>query len=351
MDGKLEDTFGRKISYVRIAVTDRCNFRCVYCMPPEGVPERTHESMLSTEQIARFVRVAAREGVSHVRLTGGEPLVSRRIIPLVRDIRSVPGIEDVALTTNGVLLPRLAASLRDAGLDRVNVSLDTLDPAQFRAITRGGELEQTLAGIDAALAAGFEPVKINCVVVRRLKQDLFGLAKMTLDRPLHVRFIEYMPIGRDDGRPFEATDAQDPSVFDSSRWNAGDTVPSEELVRRLSAEGERAGVGPLMPVGEDSGPAGAGPARYWRYAGAAGTVGCISAMSNHFCARCNRMRLTVDGAIRPCLFSDAEYPVFDALRAGDDERIRAVFRAAVAHKPRQHAVIAGTERYMSQIGG
>ena len=197
MTEELHDGFGRGITYLRIAVTDKCNFRCVYCMPEEGVPARAHDELLSAEEIARFVRIAAAEGVRRVRLTGGEPLVSHRIVPLIRDLRAIPEIEDISLTTNGALLPRMAAELRDAGLDRVNISLDTLDPAQFSAITRLGRLEQTLAGIDAALAGGFAPVKVNCVVVRRLEQDVFGLARLSLERPVHVRFIEYMPIGNE----------------------------------------------------------------------------------------------------------------------------------------------------------
>ena len=197
MTEELHDDFGRGITYLRIAVTDKCNFRCVYCMPEEGVPARAHDELLSAEEIARFVRIAAAEGVRRVRLTGGEPLVSHRIVPLIRDLRAIPEIEDISLTTNGALLPRMAAELRDAGLDRVNISLDTLDPAQFSAITRLGRLEQTLAGIDAALAGGFAPVKVNCVVVRRLEQDVFGLARLSLERPVHVRFIEYMPIGNE----------------------------------------------------------------------------------------------------------------------------------------------------------
>ena len=196
MDGHVQhDGFGRDINYLRIAVTDKCNFRCIYCMPADGVAPRAHDELLSAEEIARFVRLVAGEGIRRVRLTGGEPLVSRRIIPLIRDIRAIPQIEDISLTTNGALLPKLAPQLKDAGLNRVNISLDTLDPTLFGKITRLGRLEQTMAGIDAALAWGFEPVKVNCVVVRRLNQDVAALARLTLDRPIHLRFIEYMPIG------------------------------------------------------------------------------------------------------------------------------------------------------------
>ncbi len=389
MTERLRDGFGRDITYLRIAVTDKCNFRCVYCMPEEGVPPRAHDELLSAEEIAHFVELVAAEGVRRIRLTGGEPLVSHRIVPLVAALRAIPGIEDISLTTNGALLPRLGPALKEAGLDRVNISLDTLDPVQFGAITRLGRLEQTLSGIDAALEYGFDPVKVNCVVVRRLDQDAFGLARLSLDRPVHVRFIEYMPIGNEetgatrahdaaqDARPLEAgegmgsaaspSDAAEgsdaparkaaapdphcPGSLDAAAWDASDTVPSAELRERISRAGEAAGIGALEPVSEGSGPAGAGPAVYWRFPGAAGTVGFISAMSNHFCSSCNRMRLTADGSIRPCLFSDAEYPVRGALRAGDDERVRAIWRDAVAHKPQEHQVIEGTERFMSQIGG
>ena len=178
MDGHVQhDGFGRDINYLRIAVTDKCNFRCIYCMPADGVAPRAHDELLSAEEIARFVRLVAGEGIRRVRLTGGEPLVSRRIIPLIRDIRAIPQIEDISLTTNGALLPKLAPQLKDAGLNRVNISLDTLNPMLFGKITRLGRLEQTMAGIDAALAWGFEPVKVNCVVVRRLNQDVAAHAR------------------------------------------------------------------------------------------------------------------------------------------------------------------------------
>lgn len=364
----MHDAYGRTISYLRIAVTDKCNYRCVYCMPEEGVPARSHDELLTAEEIARFVSLVAGEGVRRIRLTGGEPLVSHRIVPLVRMVRAIPGIEDISLTTNGALLPRLAPELKEAGLDRVNISLDTLDAAQFSAITRLGRLEQALRGIDAALAYGFAPVKVNCVVVRRLDQDVLGLARLSVDRPVHVRFIEYMPIGNESTGTARAHDAaQDgasdgaraggrvdphcPGSLDAAAWDASDTVPSSELRDRLSREGGRAGMGVLEPLGEGEGPLGAGPARYWRFPGAQGTIGFISAMSNHFCGACNRMRLTADGAIRPCLFSDSEYRVREALRSGDDEAVRRIWRDAVAHKPKEHEVIAGTERFMSQIGG
>lgn len=351
MDGHVQhDGFGRDINYLRIAVTDKCNFRCIYCMPADGVAPRAHDELLSAEEIARFVRLVAGEGIRRVRLTGGEPLVSRRIVPLIRDIRAIPQIEDISLTTNGALLPKLAPQLKDAGLNRINISLDTLDPTLFGKITRLGRLEQTMAGIDAALAWGFEPVKVNCVVVRRLNQDVAALARLTLDRPIHLRFIEYMPIGDKHTSSHCAVDPYAPAL-NPELWDASDTVPSDELRARINARVAAAGLGELESLDINDAPAGAGPARYWHFPGAAGTVGFISAMSNHFCANCNRLRLTADGNVRPCLFSDAEYSVRDALRHGDDMQVLSIWRDAVAHKPQEHAIIEGTQRFMSQIGG
>ena len=332
MDGRVQhDGFGRDINYLRIAVTDKCNFRCIYCMPADGVAPRAHDELLSAEEIARFVRLVAGEGIRRVRLTGGEPLVSRRIIPLIRDIRAIPQIEDISLTTNGALLPKLAPQLKDAGLNRVNISLDALDPTLFGKITRLGRLEQTMTGIDAALAWGFEPVKVNCVVVRR-------------------RFIEYMPIGDEHTSSHCTVDPHAPAL-NPELWDASDTVPSDELRERINAGAAAARLSELEPLDINDAPDGAGPARYWHFPGAAGTVGFISAMSNHFCANCNRLRLTADGNVRPCLFSDAEYSVREALRRGDDMQVLSIWRDAVAHKPQEHAIIEGTQRFMSQIGG
>lgn len=347
----LHDAYGRGIDYLRISVTDKCNLRCVYCMPAEGVPFRPHDELLRAEEIARFVRLAAGEGIRRVRLTGGEPLVFKGVVDLVREIRAIPEIQDISLTTNGLLLPRLAPALKEAGLDRVNVSLDTLDPAQFRRITRIGDISGTLDGIRAALDYGFNPVKVNCVVVRRLNQDVLAFAKLSLDRPLHVRFIEYMPIGNDETRAHGAVDPA-AATYDASAWGRSDVVPTAELIERINAQAAAEGLPPLEPVGDkDAAPLGAGPARYWRFPGAQGTVGFISAMSNHFCSSCNRLRLTADGTIRPCLFSDDEYSVRAALRHGTDDEVLAVYRAALAHKPQEHELIEGTERFMSQIGG
>jgi cyclic pyranopterin phosphate synthase len=332
------DQYGRTIDYIRISVTDRCNLRCLYCMPEEGVPWKPHDAMLSLEEIEHFVHIAATEGFNHVRLTGGEPLVRLGIEDLIKGIVATPGIESVSMTTNGILLPKMANSLREAGLSRVNISLDTLDPVQYAQITRWGKIDDVFAGIDAALEAGFTPVKINSVVVRSLNQDLLGFARLSVNRPLHIRFIEYMPVGESGG-------------IDGLGWTAADTIPNEELLERISQQSVEAGFGALIPLNKNEGPVGWGPARYYQFEGALGTVGFISALSRHFCDECNRLRMTAEGAIRSCLFSDEEYNVRAALRAHDDEAVRALLKEALATKPDEHHDRIGTKRLMSQIGG
>ena len=334
----MKDNYGRKIDYLRISLTDRCNLRCIYCMPEEGVPFRSHESILRIEEIADFTRRAAQAGIRRVRLTGGEPLIRKGVVDLVREIAATPGIEDISLTTNGILLPKMAADLKDAGLTRVNISLDTLDPAQFTYVTRLGKIEDVFAGIDAALENGFDPVKINAVAVRSLDQDFFGFAKLSLDRPLHVRFIEYMPVGESSG-------------CSGAGWTEDDIIPASEIIERINEGAAAAGIGPLEPVDDESLPSGAGPAIYYRLPGAQGTVGFISAMSNHFCASCNRLRLTSDGKLRPCLFSDREIDVMGPIRAGDEGAVDEAIREAIGIKPDEHHEERGTERRMSQIGG
>lgn len=333
----MKDHLGRTIEYLRISLTDRCNYRCIYCMPEEGVVSLPHEQILRIEEIAHLVRIAADLGIKSVRLTGGEPLVRKGVVDLVRDVANTPGIENVSLTTNGVLLPKMASDLKRAGLSRVNISLDTLDEDQFAYITRRGHLHETLDGIAAALEAGFDPVKINAVTVRSLNQDYLAFARLSMDRPLHVRFIEYMPVG-------------DSAGVAGCGWGPDDVVPNEEVLETINAQAREAGLPELVPAGGDS-PLGWGPARYWEFPGAKGTVGFISAMSNHFCSQCNRVRLTADGKLRPCLFSDVELDVRDALRRGDDEGVRAAFAEALRIKPDEHHNKVGTERNMSQIGG
>lgn len=334
----MKDGHGRTIDYLRISLTDRCNLRCIYCMPEEGIDLIEHEDILRIEEIQRIVRVATRIGIKSVRLTGGEPTVRRGIEDLISDIVSLPEIRNVSLTTNGILLPKMARRLREAGLSRVNISLDTLDRRQYAQITRRDCLPEALAGIDAALEAGLDPVKINAVTVRSLNQDYFDFAKMSIDRPLHVRFIEYMPVGESAG-------------FDGLGWGEQDVYPSEQLVADINARAVERGFSPLAALDGASGPIGWGPARYFSFSGAKGTVGVISPRSRHFCGDCNRLRLTADGKLRPCLFSDREFDVRAALRAGGEEAVYAVFLEALGEKPDDHHDRVGTERSMSQIGG
>jgi len=330
------DALGRTIDYLRISVTERCNFRCVYCMPEEGIALRPHTEMLSYDDIERLVRIATSFGIRRLRLTGGEPLARRGIEELVARLTAIPGIEAVALTTNGALLPAKAEALKAAGLSRVNISLDTLDPVKFAEVTRRGRLEDTLAGIDAALAAGFDPVKVNCVTVKSLEQDFTAFAKMTIDRPLHIRFIEFMPIG-DTG-------------CGGTNWTSEDIIPSIQLLERINAGLRSEGLPALVPAREKS-PVTWGPAQSFHIPGAQGTVGFITPMTNHFCGACNRVRVTADGKLRPCLFSDREYDALDILRNGTDDDVARILQTAIQMKPADHTDIVGTERGMSQIGG
>jgi cyclic pyranopterin phosphate synthase len=342
------DSFGRRIDYLRISVTDRCNLRCVYCMPEEGVPWKDHAEVLSFEEIERFAAAAVQEGISKIRLTGGEPLVRKGIVEHIARLRALTGIEAIALTTNATLLPRMAADLAAAGLTRVNISIDSLDPDVYDRVTRGGRLSDALAGIDAAFAAGMDPVKINVVVVRSLDQDLISFARMTLGRPVHIRFIEYMPVG---GETEPAPGGACSSDTSHQAWTEADTVPSDEILARLMVEGAAAGLGILGPVEQGDAPGGWGPAKYYRFEGALGTLGVISPLSHHFCGECNRLRLTADGKLRTCLFSDDELDARTVLRSGTDEDVRALIRAALAAKPESHNMRVGTLRRMSQIGG
>lgn len=334
----MKDSHGRTIDYLRISLTDRCNLRCIYCMPEEGVRALAHEDILSLEEIERLVRIAAEMGITRVRLTGGEPLVRKGVVDLVRALKATPGIESVALTTNGIMLPRMAEELKAAGLSRVNISLDTLDPEQYAAITRRGSFDEAMAGIESAIEAGFSPVKVNAVVVKALNQDVLSFARMSIDRPLHVRFIEYMPVGESAGAC-------------GCGWGKQDVIPSEELRATIDEQARAAGIGPLRPASKHR-PAGWGPARYFEFENARGTVGFISPLSRHFCSECNRLRLTADGKIRPCLFSDNEFDVRGVLRSGaDDDAVRDVLYAALGAKPDDHHDKVGTDRGMSQIGG
>jgi cyclic pyranopterin phosphate synthase len=329
-DGPMHDGFGRRVEYLRISVTDKCNLRCVYCMPEEGLPWLRREEILRYEEIAEVVRVMAGMGLRRVRLTGGEPLVRRDLPRLVRLIRAVPEIEDVALSTNAVLLAELADELRDAGVDRVNVSLDSLRPERIDAISRRpGSAAAVLEGLDAAERAGFAPIKVNCVVMRgRNDDEVADFAAATRERPWHVRFIEVMPTGEN---------------LDVSQ---DEFVSSDEILESVGRLGE------LQPV---AGPKGNGPARYFALPGAAGTVGVITPMSHNYCGSCNRMRLTADGQLRPCLFGHAQTDLRGPLRRG--EPLEPLVRETLRIKPERHWLVQGSDTgsggllALSQVGG
>jgi cyclic pyranopterin phosphate synthase len=327
----LTDRFGRPITYLRISVTDRCNLRCVYCMPEKDIQWQARANQLSAEEIARVTEAASQVGVKRIRLTGGEPLVRPDIVEIVKRIASIPGIEEVSLTTNAMLLERLVRPLVDAGLKRVNISLDTLDANKFRRITRGGDIDLLWRGIAAAEEAGLAPLKLNTVVVNGLNADeLSALARLTIENPWHVRFIELMPVGnaQDWGQGFPAL----PNRY----------IPVQEMQARLS-------VFDLQPVDT---PIGNGPARTFRIPGALGTVGFISPLGEHFCQNCNRLRLTADGYLRPCLLLDGEVNIREAVRAG--QPILPLLQQAVDAKPQGHELFLQhypESRRMAQIGG
>ena len=327
------DAYNRSISYLRISVTDRCNLRCIYCMPPEGVHWRPHEDILRYEEIETIVRAAAEMGISKVRLTGGEPLVRPGIVDLVRILAHIPGIDDLAMTTNGILLPRYAAALAEAGLRRVNVSLDTLRADRFQRITRLGRMEDVLAGIEAAQEAGLEPIKINTVVIRGMNDDeVVDLARKTIAAGWDLRFIEMMPVGN--------------GVLADGSWR-------ERVVTALEIRGKiEAALGRLEPAKVN---VGGGPARYYKLPDAKGTLGFITPISEHFCYRCNRLRLTADGQLRPCLLSDQEIDLRTPLRQGADAaQIKALLLRGIESKPLHHHLdecLRPESRVMSEIGG
>lgn len=330
MDGPAHDAFGRRINYLRVSLTDRCNLRCVYCMPPEGVRWQAKEELLTDDEMLRVIRCAADVGFTKIRLTGGEPTLRRNLPDLIREIAALPTITDIAMTTNGVLLSRLAEPLARAGLKRINVSLDTLDADRFRRITRGGRLDLVLEGLEAAEAAGLAPIKLNAVVVRGQNEDeVAALAGLAHEHPWQVRFIEVMP--------FEGVDDV---AFDF-------LVPTAEVMERIA---ERWGTLTPDPTADP-----ADPARPFVFPGARGSVGFISAMTDAFCADCNRMRLTADGKLRLCLLRDDEADLLTLLRDGaTDDDLRLALREAVWRKPWGHGVSHGDvslNRGMSRIGG
>jgi len=322
----LSDSFQRPIDYLRISVTDRCNLRCIYCMPTEGIDLLPHEDILSYEEIYRVAQAAAELGIKKVRITGGEPLVRIGLSSLIRMLSQIDTIDDIALTTNGTLLAQYAAELKAAGLRRVNISLDTLKAEKFRQITRGGNLDDVRTGIAAATAAGLNPIKINVVVMAGINDDeLLDFAHKTVADGWHVRFIEHMPFNREMAH----------TSF----------VSVNEIRERLAVLGE------LEPCTFK----GNGPAKYYRLPQGKGTIGFITPISEHFCFNCNRLRLTADGKLRPCLLSEQEIDVRQSLRRGiSAEELKKLIKKAVDSKPRQHKLAKGCvpqDRPFSQVGG
>ncbi len=327
------DGHGRKHDYLRISVTDRCNLRCVYCMGDEGIEQFSHEDILSYEEIIKIVEAGAEMGISKIRITGGEPLVRKGIVDLIQQIAAVPGISDLAMTTNGILLPKYAADLKAAGLNRVNISLDSLDPGHFRKITRCGDLSQTMAGIESALELDLSPVKLNVVLMKDINHsEVPAFLQLALNKPLHVRFIEYMPIGDHDS---------------SYKKHYLPLSYIEEVARKSGL--------PLTPMPL---PGGAGPAESYTIPGGKGTIGLIHPISKHFCNTCNRLRLTAEGNLKACLYWQDEKPVRPVVN--DKEALKALIREVLSAKPVEHQMAAdgkcgsvnpGAMRAMSKTGG
>jgi len=327
---EIRDSSGRKIDYLRVSVTDRCNLRCRYCMPAEGIERKTHDEILRYEEIARIVQAAVPCGITRLRLTGGEPLVRPDFLTLVDMLCGLDGLQDVAVTTNGQLLSRYARELHAAGLRRINVSLDTLQPERYREITRGGELAPVMESLTACREVGLAPIKINAVVIRGMNEDeVADFARLTLTEPYDVRFIEFMPMG------------------DIDLW-AREAVVSEAEVRAAVET-----VGPLVPVDT---PATSRGGEAFRLPQALGTIAFISSFSRPFCASCNRLRLTSDGKLRPCLLSDDAVDLRAILRGGGTEQdIREAFAEAARAKPKGHRLNEETACHprtpMTAIGG
>jgi cyclic pyranopterin phosphate synthase len=325
----IKDSYNRRIDYLRVSITDKCNLKCVYCMPSKGLKYFKESEVLTDEEIVRFVRIARRHGLRKVRITGGEPLVRKNIIQLVSSLKKT-GIHDLSLTTNGMLLSRLAGDLKQAGLDRVNISLDTMDATVYREITKEGDIKRVWESIREAERVNLTPVKINVVPIRGLNDsEISSFASLTFENNYHIRFIEFMPANC------------------NGIWAKDKCVSSAEILQQIS------GLGNLERLTFK----GKGPSRNFRFKGAAGVIGIISPLSDHFCGYCNRLRLTADGKIRPCLFSEDEINIKTPMRQGaSDDDIEILFLRAVKIKPQRHLLnedpsSGGHLKTMSKIGG
>jgi len=325
---QLTDSLGRQINYLRLSVTDRCNMRCFYCMPKEGIVKKKHEAVLSYEELLLIAQTAVAMGIEKIRITGGEPLVRLGIVEFLGMLSLIPGLKHLALTTNGMLLSEMASDLYRAGVQRLNVSLDSLDPLTFNRITRGGDLQRVLAGLDAAEQAGFPPPKINVVIMRGINDaEILDFADRTLSHGNSIRFIEYMPAIKED---------------DWQRY----CISGEEIIRKIAGRYD------LEQV--DKGPF-SGPSRDFRIPGSRGSIGIITAVSGHFCSECNRIRVTSTGQAKGCLFSDARTDLTPWLRPPDHKGLTEVLRRIVSAKPERHDMSPTGYTHknftMSQVGG
>ena len=325
----LIDRHDRRLNYLRISVTDRCNLRCTYCVPPDRIPRLSHAEILRYEEILRIVRVGVNLGITKVRITGGEPLVRKGVIGFLESLSEISGLSELTLTTNGVFLEDHVQRIRAAGVRRLNISLDTLQAAKFARITGSDAFDRVWRGIESARQSGFAPIKINVVALRGINEDeLIDFSRLTFTIPYHVRFIEHMPIGK-------------------SNWRTPRPLLVPEIKTRLRTLGD------LLPVEKS---ADDGPAARFRFEGAAGEIGFISALSHHFCNSCNRLRLTANGQLRPCLLSDHQLDLKGLIRSGcEDRQLAEVFQQAVCNKPSDHRLAAndptGIGCQMSSIGG
>ena len=319
----MKDNFGRQITYMRLSVTDLCNLRCRYCMPEDGICKKDHKEILTEEEMILAVQAAASLGVTKLRITGGEPLVRKNILSICQHVAEIEGIQEVCLTTNGILLPKLAKPLREAGVSRINLSLDTLNAEKYAHMTRRGTLDEAMAGLEAALSAGFDKIKINSVLIGGFNDDeIISLAELTQKYPIDVRFIELMP------------------MYDNKDFDANSYIPCSVVLNKLPE------AIPQTNITDH------GVAKLYRLPDAKGNIGLISPVSAHFCGQCNRIRLTADGKLKPCLHSSDEY----SIKGMNLEEMKAQMEKAILAKPAFHAELSATNksnagRTMNQIGG
>lgn len=328
------DKFSREINYLRVSITDRCNLHCEYCRPKEGISLQGHQDILRYEEIIRVISIAVKMGLVKVRVTGGEPLVRRGFVDFITSLQKISGLQDISLTTNGILLSQFARQIFDAGIQRINISLDSLNKEKYFRMTRGGNLDDVMRGIACAEEAGFAPIKINTVAIKGFNDDeIPAFAKLAAEKPFQVRFIELMPVGKEANPDY-----------------SGNFIPATRVIEKIKRVYE------LEPVEKKK--KSAGPAKIYRIKGGRGEVGFINPVSDHFCSTCNRLRLTADGKLRVCLLHEAEVDLKRALRENcSDARLEQLIWDAVALKPKEHDLICmesslkKCSRNMSEIGG